>query len=389
MHERYTAFGHKIARSLLQGPSPLFPHPNCQSKIEAVDDANRVAHLDLAPFHAVPSNRTAAELFANVDSYSTLISAYHRARQSLPFEESQTGALDAVDEYANFFMAKIIEDAENFIDSRRARLIAGWATNLDVYCAARAVESLLNSKADLALLEVAAKRGWTVHFDHLAIRCGTKTRRDAERVRDLLVGQHGYSVSQIKEESYYQFPDGWNAYPVYKILENGQVLRLFIDQSDAEDKVQIIQHWNRVYGYTAHHLAMRATQMVDGARVAISLEEMMLALKEHGNDSMEPTGGYTDGLLAQVFTKPESNPRVPQQLKQKLSAIKPGLEKTVENGKLLEMVSRRELPLALAQEYFSLYGLTYDASNPLHSAPYFQYFLPAQAAHVIRTSQQT
>jgi len=32
--------------------------------------------------------------------------------------------------------------------------------------------------------------------------------------------------------------------------------------------------------------------------------------------------------------------------------------------------------------------LKYDDNNPHHSAPLYQYFLPVQAAHVIKTSQQ-
>lgn len=387
MHEQYTAFGSKVAKRLLAGPSPLFAHPASVTKVQAVDDSNKVAHLDLTPFEAVPSSETAAPIFADVNSYSDLISAYHRARQSLPFEESDDQAMSHVDQYASKFMAKIFADAQAFIDNGRARLIARWVSDLDLYCAVRAVESLLNSKADLALLEVGKAKGWSVHFDHLAIRCGTRARRDAERVRDLLVGRHGYNASQVREESYYQFPDGWNAYPVYKILRNGQVLRVFIDQSDAEDKLQIIQHWNRVYGYTAHHLAMRATHLVNGVREAVPLEAVIAAMEAHGIRVMAPTGGYTDGLLLQVFTKPESNPQVPDAIKSDLAQLQVNLEKTIENGKLLELVSRRELPPDLCAEYFGLYGLKYDATNPLHSAPIYQYFLPAQAAHVIKTSQ--
>ncbi len=60
----------------------------------------------------------------------------------------------------------------------------------------------------------------------------------------------------------------------------------------------------------------------------------------------------------------------------------------VENGKLTELVSRREMPTDFAQRYFSLCGITYNADNPQHSAPCYNYFLPAQAAHVINTSVQ-
>ena len=60
----------------------------------------------------------------------------------------------------------------------------------------------------------------------------------------------------------------------------------------------------------------------------------------------------------------------------------------VQNAKLLELVSRAEVSAPLAEHYFKLYGLRYDAGNPLHSVPAYQYFLPAQAAHVINTSVQ-
>ncbi len=40
------------------------------------------------------------------------------------------------------------------------------------------------------------------------------------------------------------------------------------------------------------------------------------------------------------------------------------------------------------KRYFSLYGFRYEPDNPRHSAPVYTYFLPAQAAHVIRTSLQ-
>ncbi len=44
------------------------------------------------------------------------------------------------------------------------------------------------------------------------------------------------------------------------------------------------------------------------------------------------------------------------------------------------------MPPELAERFFQLYGLPYTPENPLHSAPIYPYFLPEQAAHVIRTS---
>jgi hypothetical protein len=58
----------------------------------------------------------------------------------------------------------------------------------------------------------------------------------------------------------------------------------------------------------------------------------------------------------------------------------------IENAKPIELVSRREMPLAFARRLYALYGLEFAPDNPRHSAPLYSYFLPAQAAHVIRTS---
>lgn len=222
----------------------------------------------------------------------------------------------------------------------------------------------------------------------MAIRCGSQEYRDAERVATLLREAHGYVSTQFTGERHYQFPDGWNACPVYKVLDNGQVLRIFIDQSDADAPAQIIQHWNRVYGYTAHHIGIRATRLRDGVREAVPLEEVMQALAARGIDILSPTGHYTRGLLSQVFTRPERNRDIPAALKAEIVAHGPALEKSIENAKLLELVSRRELAPSQARAWFALYGLKYDPASPHHSAPVYQYFLPAQAAHVINTSQQ-
>ena len=97
---------------------------------------------------------------------------------------------------------------------------------------------------------------------------------------------------------------------------------------------------------------------------------------------------YTLGMLQQVFTNPEKNRQIPHELKTEIAAFGEDLPETIENAKLLEIVSRKEMPLDLAIEFFTLYGLKFDVNNPLHSAPVYQYFLPAQAAHVIKTSTQ-
>jgi len=344
--------------------------------------------LDMTPFIARPAEVSAMLWFDGVTGVSKLLSAYQSAKQSLPFEMDLPEARKNVSAYAEDFMTTVLAKANVALSDQQAMLIADWVKHLDVYCAVKSVESFLYSHADLKLLEIAPKNGWDVVFDHMAIRCGSQKFKDAERVSELLKEKHGYVSTQFKGEAYYQFPDGWNAYPVYKILENGQVLRVFVDQSDAEDEVQIIKHWNRVYGYTAHHLGIRATKLVDDVRVAVPLDEVMMALKNEAVDILTPTGHYTEGLLLQVFTRPEKNSDIPIELKAEIIAHGEQLEKTIENAKLLELVSRKEMQPEQAKKYFALYGLKYDACNPHHSAPLYQYFLPAQAAHVIQTSQQ-
>ena len=255
-----------------------------------------------------------------------------------------------------------------------------------MYAAVKAVESLLGSYADRCLLRLAPERNWSVHFDHLAIRCGTAAHNDVERLVRHLIRHHGYALAQARGEDRYRFVDGWSARPLYKMLANGQLLRLFLDQSEVGHPAQIIQHWHRVYGYTAHHLALRASRRIRGRLEAVPLTELVHALQAERVGVMTATGGYTHGLLEQVFTQAEKNPAIPARIRQALRRQGAGLEQAIENGKLLELVSRREMEPHLARRYFDLYGLCFGSTEALPSAPVFHYFLPAQAAHVIRTS---
>lgn len=385
---RFNTFATSLASTLIDEYPTFQSDTNNKHAINAIGGASELFTLDLAPFFASPQAVSAYSFFDGIDNVSHLLSAYRAAKESLPFEMDLPDARAHVSAYADDFMNMMLARANATLDHHQARLIADWVRHLDIYCAVKSVESFFYSKADLTLLEIAPERGWDIVFDHMAIRCGSQANRDAERVSTLLKEQHNYVATQFSGEAHYQFPDGWNAYPVYKILENGQALRIFVDQSDGDAPTQIIQHWNRVYGYTAHHLAIRATTLEDGVRIAVPLEEVMDALEKKGIRIMTPTGHYTNGLLMQVFTEPEKNREIPAELKEKISAAGPQLEKTIENAKLLELVSRREMSAAQAKEYFALYGIEYNATNPLHSAPCYQYFLPAQAAHVIKTSQQ-
>ncbi len=381
---------HRFARELVEYLHLLGegfevdPQPQA---LRVSNDQGEVFVLDMTPFLARPHAPSAMKFFDGVRDLDGLLMAYQTARASMRFEDDLDGAMQHVDAYAKIFMAEMLAKGRAELNDHQARLIASWVKNLDVYCAIKSIESFLYSHADLKLLEIAPNYDWDVVFDHMAIRCGSKAHQDAERVADLLRSEHGYVSTQFAGEAYYQFPDGWNAYPVYKMLDNGQALRVFVDQSDADDEQQIIQHWNRVYGYTAHHIGIRATKLIDGQRVAVPLEDVMAALEKAGIKILTPTGQYTRGLLQQVFSQPEKNTAIPVALKQDIVKHGPQLEKTIENAKLLELVSRRELPPGLAMQLFALYGLKYDAQEPLHSAPVYQYFLPVQAAHVIKTSQ--
>jgi len=388
MKDSATQFAITLANDLVNNDSAFSIRPSCNVKVAAVQKDNSMAVLDLTPFNAKPAPVSAYKFFNEISTAEALLSAYEAAIKSNIFEQDIPGVNEQLEPYAKEFLKNLLHGAKK-LSRHQIELISSFVKNLDTYCAIKAVESLLNSKADIATLEVAEKKGWSVHFDHLAIRCSSKSLGDAKQISTLLVDKHDYERSQVVEEEHYQFPDGWNAYPVYKILENGQVLRVFVDQSDADDKKQIIQHWNRVYGYTAHHLAMRTTKIENGQRLAVPLDELMQALTEHGVSILTPTGHYTSGLLLQVFTRPETNHSVPSEIKQELKLISETLDKTIENGKLLELVSRKEMSIAIAKNLYTLYGLTFDVNNPLHSAPIYTYFLPAQAAHVIKTSQTT
>jgi len=366
--------------------SALRAHPDDPTKVFAVKKDGSYAALNLMPFAAQPKPVTAQTLFSQVTTVADLIDAYHQARKAMPFESNMANLIGRVDPYASQFLSRLMSNAQQLISDSDAVLMSEWLQDYDVYVAVKSIESLLNSKADLAVLRLARAKGWQVHFDHLAIRCGSASDRAAEQVADMLIKEHEYMPSQLVDEKFYQFPEGWNAYPLYKILENGQVIRLFIDQSDGQHPKQIIQHWNRVYGFTAHHLAMRVSQRVEGCQQAIPLKELMMAMQTAGVDLLAPTGDYTHGLLEQVFTQPEKNTNIPSHVKSDLQAIDAELQRVIENGKLLELVSRMELPNDMRKAFFALYGLDTEKVMQHVSAPVFHYFLPAQAAHVIKTS---
>ena len=389
MSESHHRFGVQLAQWLTGHNPAVAAHSAAANKVVVKNQSGEHFTLDLTPVVLPRSDMTAYAFLHTVHSIDQLTAAYYRLRESQIFEQDIPEAMAQVHPYAQQYIDTLFTEAARTFTAADAQLIATWASELDVFAAVKVIESLLNSRADLQLLNLAKQRGWQVHFDHLALRCGSKAHQDAERVVEMLITHHGYTLPQQAEEAFYQFPDGWNAYVLFKLMHNGQMIRLFIDQSDAEDQQQIIQHWNRVYGYTAHHLALRATQMQNKQRVEIPLPTLIETLEQAGVSVLTPTGLYTQGLLAQVFTRPERSETIPQDLKNELAHYDSNLPKVIENGKLLEMVSRRELPAELKTEWFALNGLKFEPNNPLHSTPIYPYFLPAQAAHVIRTSLHT
>ena len=378
----------QLVDDLLQAQPRFKADPDNPNKVMVPVPGGEWASLALTPFVAESRTADAGQYFSGLQNAGQLLDAYEQARQDKPFEEDIPYASDTVTPYAAQFKESILTRGRNDIDDDDASRIARLVSNLDIYSAVKAVESLLNSVADRVLLRISEQRGWTLHFDHLAMRCGCSDHGDAERVVENLCRHHGYTPCQLAGENYYRFKDGWDAYVLYKVLENGQQLRLFIDESLAEYPEQIIQHWNHVYGYTAHHLALRATCVVEGCRVGVPLAELIAAMESGHITAMTATGQYTGGLLEQVFTKPERNSDIPKQIRRRLRQFDSSLEASIENGKLLELLSRREMKQAFKAEYFGLYGIDFDNDNPLHSAPIYPYFLPAQAAHVIRTSVQ-
>lgn len=388
MFQQHEEFAVRLVSHLLDTQEGFRVDPDNPCKVLIPYPGGEWATLDLTPFAAEAQLADAAQYFESVQDVASLLDAYAQARKAKPFEQDLVDAYDHVNDYATDFLEQILARARDRLDDSDARRIAHLVSKLDVYAAVKVVESLLSSQADLTLLKASERSNWSLHFDHLAIRCGSSETGDAERVVDNLRRHHGYFPCQLSGENYYRFKDGWDAYVLFKVLKNGQQLRLFIDQSTAGYSAQIIQHWNHVYGYTAHHLALRATRVVDGQRATVPLAEQMAEMEFHGIEVMDATGQYTGGLLEQVFTRPERNPDIPDTIREQLRRCDPSLEASIANGKLLELISRREVPAELKSDYFALYGLTFDPSNPVHSAPVYAYFLPAQAAHVIRTSVQ-
>lgn len=382
----FAHFAAALAAHLKATEAGWLYHSDNPTALFSLREDQQQIQLELTPFAAASQPADAESFFSNVTNIDELLHAYRAAKATCTVEPDIQ-----VHPYAGHYLEQRLQAARDSYCDADAQRIAQWVNKLDRYAAVKSVESLLDCHANLALFQLAEQKGWQVHFDHLAIRCGSAQHQHAETMIELLQAHHGYVQSHIAAQQYYLFDGGWNAYPLYKMLDNGLVIRLFIDQSCAETPLQIIQHWNRSYGFNAHHLALRVTRDVDGHCQAVPLREVIEALAAVGVPALTATGFYTQGLLEQVFLKPNRNTSIPAELKAELAAIDPNLTRIIENGKLIELVSRRELPAALAKQLFRLYDIdtSTDTTDTAISAPIYPYFLPAQAAHVISTSVET
>ncbi len=390
MDTPHSDFAAVLVQDLQQESRKLLPDSACPTAVLSTRSDGQVVRLDLTPFEAQPQPCDAQHYFASVRDATDLFSAYDAAKAAVHWEWQHPKAAASVHPYAEQFLSQLLSAARASLTGPEAVRIAALVAGLDVYAAVKTVESLLNGPVDRLLLQLAEQHGWSVILDHLAIRCGSEANDAAHRVAQLLCKDFAYCAPQLAEEVSYRFDDGWNAYPLYKILENGQVIRLFVDESSRGHARQIIQHWNYVYGFTPHHMALRAIRPTPQGWQAVPLAEIIQHFAAHGASTMTPTGDYTEGLLEQVFTQPSHTPDIPASILERLTELggDHDLSTIIRNGKLTELVSRREMKPAFAEMFFGLYGIEYRPTDPCQSAPLYPYFLPAQAAHVIRSSIQ-
>jgi len=343
---------------------------------------DRFMTMDMCPLSFDKQRRTLEQQtdddeFSPPITFTDLILIYHHYKRYIP------EPLDKVDKYAEVFLDQKFEDFGHLGTEQNVKRIWKFVYQLDPYTAVKSIESFVTNPEILSIFEVADENGWDIHYDHMAIRCGSTEQDDSKFVSEMLADKIGYQSSELSTQKHYKFVNGWSAYPMYKLLTNGQVMRTFVDQSDTP--TQIIQHWNRVYGYTCHHITFRATKVVDRVRHAVSLADLTEKLNAKGVETLPPTGEVTNGLLEQLFTKPQVNDDIPQEILDDLEKIDPTLVNTIKNGKLIELVSRAEMDPEFASTLFEMRGISYTGQT----CPIYDYFLPDQAMHVIKTSQVT
>ena len=170
MSNLHDDLAHDLVREVLAGPTTLRADPDHPGKLLVPRPDGRMAGIDLTPFEAEPQPMTAGHYFHGIKTVDGLLTAYRDARQSKPFEEDYGAPWSMwIPTPTNFWMACWPVPGV-FLAMPTPKLIGDWVGQFDVYVAVKAVESLLYSQADLTLLKIAPRLGWTVHFDHLAIR---------------------------------------------------------------------------------------------------------------------------------------------------------------------------------------------------------------------------
>ncbi|VAW71208.1 hypothetical protein MNBD_GAMMA12-2135 [hydrothermal vent metagenome] len=340
--------------------------------------------FNLSPVDLPLEVADAQQQFQHVQTINTLISQYWAVRQANHFEHDIPVAMDNIHPWADDFLDTLMTAASTHYTDQDACLIAQLISTLDSYAAIKTIESLLNNPQDILLLRIAKENNWQVHLDHIAIRCGNQRDEDAERIFNFLMKHYHYYPPQHIEEAYLLSSEGWNAYPLYKIMNNGQVIRIIVSQADSEHHQQTIQHWNHAYGYTAHHIGLRLTQhSAEKGRQQVSLTEINHS--QQNNIFNLDAVIKSSNLMHQVFLNPVKVNSLPNDILAGAKKVDPEILTSLKQGKLIELVSRLELPETLKEKWFTLYQIRYEASNPIHSVPAFNLFTPFKAdCHYIK-----
>jgi len=354
--------------------------------LQLPDTQQTSASYNLTPVD-VPMEVADASSFQQVKTIDELISQYWSVRNDNPFEHDIPGAMDNIHPWADEFLEQLMANAASQFDDQDAQLIAQLASTLDIYTAIKTIESLLNDPQDITLLKLAKQNNWQAHLDHIVIRCGNQKHEDGERLFNFLMKYHHYYPPQHIEDAYLLSNQGWNAYPLYKVMVNGQMIRIFIDQSDSEHKQHAIQHWNHSYGYTPHHIGLRFTTKKSNSRIAVPLPAIINELQKQSILVFNPAKLTTTDLLQNVLIKPHKLNHLPDDIMHGLAEKESELTAALTHGKLIGLVSRLELPENLKQKWFRLYQIAYDSTNPIHSVPAFNLFSPVDSSNQLNLSE--
>lgn len=346
--------------------------------LQLPDAQQTVSSYNLTPVD-VPMEVADASSFQQVNTIDELISQYWSVRNDNPFEHDIPDAMDNIHPWADEFLQQLMADAASQFDDRDAQLISKFVSTLDIYAAIKTIESLLNDPQDIALLKLAKQNNWQAHLDHIVIRCGNQKHEDGERLFNFLMKYHHYYPPQHIEDAYLLSNQGWNAYPLYKVMVNGQMIRIFIDQSDSEHEQHTILHWNHSYGYTPHHIGLRFTTEKSNSRMSVPLPAIINQLQKQNIQVFNPTDLNSTNLLQKVLIKPHKQNHLPADIMQGLAKKDPVLNTALTQGKLIGLVTRLELPENLKQKWFRLYQIAYDSTNPIHSVPAFNLFSPVDS----------